>query len=112
MKPEFIPGATERYIDMTALGARWGCHPKTASKRFRKLGGSALYIGAHTRFPLSQVIAIEREGVNRFAKRKNEMPERFIAAWKLRQESAEKARAAREVRRRKNKTLATTEAAQ
>lgn len=100
MKAEFIPDATERYIDMTQLGARWKCHPKTASKRFRNLGGSALYIGAHTRFPLSQVIAIEREGVNRFARRTTEVPERFIKA----RERRKKEREEREARRQKKQT--------
>ena len=105
MQTEFIPGPSENYLSDKQLGDRWGCHEKTASKRFRKLGGSTLLLGGSTRFPLSQIIQIEREGLSRFAARVTEQPQRFIEA----RERRRKEREARRARRRKAKEAATAE---
>jgi hypothetical protein len=97
MQAEFIPGSSESYLSDKQLGGRWGCHEKTAGKRFRKLGGSTLLLGGSTRFPLSQIIQIEREGLSRFAARVTEQPQRFIEA----RERRRKEREARKARRQK-----------
>jgi hypothetical protein len=93
---------------MAELGGRWGCHAKTAAKRFKESGGSALLLGGSTRYPLSQIIAIERESLSRFAARKTEQPKRFIEARERRRKEREERRA-RQAQRRKQ--AATTELA-
>jgi hypothetical protein len=69
MELEFIPDSSEKYITDVILGGRWTCHPKTAAKRFKKCGGTVVILGGSTRYPLSQVIIIEREGVAKAAAR-------------------------------------------
>jgi hypothetical protein len=101
MRLEFAPDLSESYLSDKQLGDRWGCHEKTAGKRFRKLGGSTLLLGGSTRYPLSQIIAIERESVSRFAARKTEKPPQFVAADQRRKERREKERQACLVRRQK-----------
>jgi hypothetical protein len=111
MQTKFVPDSSERYLSDKQLGVRWGCHEKTAAKRFRKLGGSTLLLGGSTRFPLSQIIQIEREGLSRFAARVTEKPEHLIEGLKRHREQREKEREARQVRRQKAKEAATTGAA-
>jgi hypothetical protein len=111
VQTEFIPGSTETYLSDKQLGDRWGCHEKTAAKRFRKLGGSTLLLGGSTRFPLSQVIQIEREGLSRFAARVTEKPERLIEGLKRHRKQRQKEREERQARRQKAKEAATTEPA-
>jgi hypothetical protein len=99
MRSEFVPDLNERHLDQTELGVRWNCHPKTAAKRFKELGGAALLMGGRVLYPLSQIIAIERESVSRFAARKTTKPPQFVAADKRRKEQREKERQARLARR-------------
>jgi hypothetical protein len=80
MLSEFIPGPEEAYIDVLKLGARWDCHPKTAAKRFKNSGGATLLIGGSVRYPLSTILAIERESVSKFAARKTQIPPQFAQA--------------------------------
>jgi hypothetical protein len=94
---KFIPDATEHYMDMAELGDRWDCHPKTAAKRFKDFGGSKLLIGGSVRYPLSQIIAIERESLSRFAARVTAQPKQFVEARERRQ----KERLERQARRRR-----------
>jgi hypothetical protein len=102
MQSESVPaGLNERHLDSGELGVRWHCHPKTAARRFRDLGGAQLLMGARVLYPLSQIIAIERESVSRFAARKTEKPPQFIAAERRRKEQREKENQARLARRQK-----------
>ena len=70
MQSEFVPDPDERHLDGADLALRWRCHQKTAAKRFKKLGGAPLQMGGRVLYPLSAVVAIERESVSRFAARK------------------------------------------
>ena len=65
-------------------------------------------MGARILFPLSAVLAIERESINRFAARKTTKPPQFIVADKLRKEQREKERQARLARRQKQANSAKT----
>jgi hypothetical protein len=58
---KFVPDSSEDYLTDKQLARRWKCHEKTASKRFKNLGGSALLLGDATRFPLSEILKIESE---------------------------------------------------
>src|SRR6516164_6785463 len=107
MRLEFAPDLSESYLSDKQLGDRWGCHEKTAGKRFRKLGGSTLLLGGSTRYPLSQIITIEREGLSRFAARVTEKPERLVEGLRRHREQRQKDREDRQARRRKAKEPAT-----
>jgi hypothetical protein len=102
MESEFVPDLDERHLAGAELGVRWNCHPKTAARRFKELGGAALLMGGSVLYPLSQIIAIERESVSRFAARKTQKPPQFVAADRRRKERREEQRLVRLVRRQKH----------
>ena len=89
MRSTFVPEPSESYLDAPQLGARWSCHPKTASKRFKNLGGRVF-------FPLSVIISLEHEAISRFAARETKVPEQFVLA----RERRERERQARRLRKR------------
>jgi hypothetical protein len=101
---KFVPDSTEDYLTDKQLARRWKCHEKTASKRFKNLGGSALLLHDATRFPLSEILKIEREAVNRFAARVTKQPEVFIEARKRRQKERQERLERQAARRRQAAT--------
>jgi hypothetical protein len=96
MRSTFVPEPSESYLDAPQLGARWSCHPKTASKRFKKLGGTQLLMGGRVLFPLSVIISLEHEAISKFAARETKVPEQFAQA----RERRERERQARRLRKR------------
>src|ERR1700693_1105782 len=76
----FEPGAAERYLDSEQLGKRWQCNSRTVPARAKKLGIPVLLLGGSVRFPLSEILKIERQAVALYENRKTEFPAQFAKA--------------------------------
>jgi hypothetical protein len=74
MKTQFDPSPEETYIDGSDLGRRWNCHEKTAGRRAKRLGIVALLFTNRPTYPMSEILRVEREALQRFAERKTAYP--------------------------------------